>query len=131
MRKPSPATIIATVALFVALGGAGMAATGGTFILGQTNTADAASTLTGKPAANPLCRVIGSGTAATIRAEAGGGIAVNGISASGAGQFGQSTTGTGLFGSHTASTGSASGVFGQTNSTDAGSAGVTGRNFAA
>jgi hypothetical protein len=39
MRKPSPATVIALVALFVALGGVGVAATGGNFILGQSNTA--------------------------------------------------------------------------------------------
>jgi len=38
MRKPSPATVIATVALFVALGGVGVAATGGNFILRQSNS---------------------------------------------------------------------------------------------
>jgi hypothetical protein len=45
MRKPSPATVIALVALFVALGGVGMAATGGNFILGQSNTATTPSSL--------------------------------------------------------------------------------------
>lgn len=39
MRKPSPAMIVALAALFVALGGVGVAATDGTFILGQSNTA--------------------------------------------------------------------------------------------
>jgi hypothetical protein len=39
MRKPSAATVIATVALFVALGGVGVAATGDNFIIGQSNTA--------------------------------------------------------------------------------------------
>ena len=35
MRKQSPATIIALLALFVALGGVGVAATGDNFILGN------------------------------------------------------------------------------------------------
>jgi hypothetical protein len=39
MRKPSPAMIVALAALFVALGGVGVAATGGYFILGQSNSA--------------------------------------------------------------------------------------------
>jgi hypothetical protein len=39
MRKPSPAMIVALFALFVALGGVGVAATGGNFILGQSNSA--------------------------------------------------------------------------------------------
>jgi hypothetical protein len=45
MRKPAPATVIATVALFVALGGVGIAATGGNFILGASNTAGAKTSL--------------------------------------------------------------------------------------
>jgi hypothetical protein len=110
-----------------ALAGSGV---GGVFNLGQTNVVDGATTLVGNPAGNPLLRLIGLGTAATLRADAGSGIAVNGISTSGTGQFGQSTSGIGLQGVHTASTGSASGVFGHTNSTDPGSAGVTGRNLA-
>lgn len=43
--RPSPAMIVALVALFVALGGAGMAATGGNFILGQSNSADQPTSL--------------------------------------------------------------------------------------
>ena len=39
MRKLSPAMIVALAALFVALSGVGVAATGGNFILGQSNTA--------------------------------------------------------------------------------------------
>src|SRR5437899_3129286 len=46
MHKPSPAMIVALLGLFFALGGVGMAATGGNFILGQANTADATSYLT-------------------------------------------------------------------------------------
>jgi hypothetical protein len=45
MRKPSPALVIAVLALFVALGGASWAATGGNFILGQGNTASSSSSL--------------------------------------------------------------------------------------
>jgi hypothetical protein len=37
MRKPSPATLIATVALFVALGGVGIAANGESLILGKSD----------------------------------------------------------------------------------------------
>jgi Chaperone of endosialidase len=45
-RRPSPALIVALLALFVALGGAGVAATGGNFILGASNTADKTTALT-------------------------------------------------------------------------------------
>jgi len=47
MRKSSPATALAAVALFVALGGAAVAATGDTFILGHSNSADATTSLGG------------------------------------------------------------------------------------
>ncbi len=39
MRKPSPAMMVALASLFVALSGVGVAATGGSFILGQSNAA--------------------------------------------------------------------------------------------
>jgi hypothetical protein len=45
MRKPTPALVISFIALFVALGGAGMAATGGSFILGKANTATSTTAL--------------------------------------------------------------------------------------
>ena len=45
MRKPSPALVISVIALFVALGGAGMAATGGNFILGKANSATSTTSL--------------------------------------------------------------------------------------
>jgi hypothetical protein len=45
MRKPAPAMIVALLSLFVALGGVGVAATGGNFILGQSNSADKATLL--------------------------------------------------------------------------------------
>jgi hypothetical protein len=46
MRKPPPAMIVALAALFVALGGVGVASTGGNFILGQSNSADSKTSLT-------------------------------------------------------------------------------------
>lgn len=45
-RRPSPALVISLISLFFALGGAGIAATGGNFILGQPNTADDTTALT-------------------------------------------------------------------------------------
>ena len=45
MRKPSPSMIVALLALFIAMGGAGVAATGGNFILGQSNTASSKTSL--------------------------------------------------------------------------------------
>jgi hypothetical protein len=44
-RRPSPSLVISLVALFVALGGTTYAATGGSFILGNANTATTASSL--------------------------------------------------------------------------------------
>jgi len=47
--------LIGLAALFVSLGGAGMAATGGNFILGKPNSADATSSLTANiPGADAL-----------------------------------------------------------------------------
>jgi hypothetical protein len=45
MRKPSPSMLVALVALFVALGGVGIAANGGNLILGQSNHATAQTSL--------------------------------------------------------------------------------------
>jgi hypothetical protein len=52
MRRPSPAFILALIALFVALGGAGMAATGGNFILGQPNSASTPTSLSASVASS-------------------------------------------------------------------------------
>jgi hypothetical protein len=109
-----------------ALAGSGV---GGVFNLGVVNSVNGETKLTGNPGANALLRLTGSGTAATLRADATSGPAINGVSTSGTGQFGQSSTGTGIDGRHSAATGASSGVFGQTNSTDPASAGVTGRNM--
>lgn len=46
MGKPSAAMIIALLALFVALGGVGVAASGDNFILGQSNSASSKTSLT-------------------------------------------------------------------------------------
>jgi len=46
MRRFSPATVISVVALFIAMSGTAVAATGGNFILGKSNTATAESSLT-------------------------------------------------------------------------------------
>jgi hypothetical protein len=54
MRKPSTATIIASLALFVSLGGVGVAASGTDFILGRNNTAKAKTSLTAPVAGNAL-----------------------------------------------------------------------------
>ncbi len=48
MRRPSPATGIALVALFFSLTGTAYVATGGTFILGNANSAKAVTSLTNK-----------------------------------------------------------------------------------
>jgi len=52
MRRPSHATVVAYLALFVALGGTAAAATGGTFVLGRANYESGGaslSTLSGSP----------------------------------------------------------------------------------
>jgi hypothetical protein len=54
MRKPSPALLVAVLALFVALGGAGMAATGGNFILGKANSATSTTSLSAPIGAKAL-----------------------------------------------------------------------------
>jgi hypothetical protein len=45
LRRPSAATVISLVALFFAMGGTAVAATGGNFILGKANTATTVSSL--------------------------------------------------------------------------------------
>ena len=41
MKRPQHSTVVAYLALFVALGGTASAATGGTFLLGRSNYASA------------------------------------------------------------------------------------------
>ncbi len=104
---------------------------GGVFNLGVTNTVDAQTTLSGNPVANSLLRLTSTGTGATIRADAGTDVAINGISNSGTGQFGQSTTGSGLLGLHSGSSGLAAGAEGRTASTAANAVGVLGKTTSA
>ena len=47
--RPSHGTVVAYLALFVALGGTTYAATGGNFILGKANTASTQTSLTASP----------------------------------------------------------------------------------
>jgi hypothetical protein len=108
-----------------ALAGSGV---GGVFNLGQANSVDAQSTLTGNPGGTPQLKLVNGGTGAALRAESQTGIGVNGISVSGTGQLGQSDAGTGLLGLHTDTAGTEPGIEGRTSSTDPSSAGVIGRN---
>jgi hypothetical protein len=61
-RRPSHATVVAYVALFVAMGGTATAATGGSFVLGAKNTAGDISVLQ-RPAGSPLSLRSGNGAA--------------------------------------------------------------------
>jgi len=45
MRRPSPATALSVAALVIAMSGTAVAATGGTFLLGRSNTATTVSSL--------------------------------------------------------------------------------------
>ena len=59
--RPSPAMVVACISLLVALGGTTYAATGGKFILGQSNTASSKSTLSA-PIADKALTVNNSST---------------------------------------------------------------------
>jgi hypothetical protein len=61
--RPSPAMVVACIALLVALGGTTYAATGGNFILGQSNTASSKSTLSA-PIADKALTVTNNSTKA-------------------------------------------------------------------
>src|SRR3954454_20842873 len=54
--RPAHATVVAYLALFVAMSGTAVAATGGSFVLGRVNTASKTSTLTSRAGA-PLSLV--------------------------------------------------------------------------
>jgi hypothetical protein len=61
MGKPSPAMIVALLALSVALGGVGVAATGGNFILGQSNGAGDTTQLTSGVSTGPTLSLSNTG----------------------------------------------------------------------
>ena len=75
MRKPSPATVIASVALFVACGGVGVAATGGSFILGQSNSANNTSALASGVTTGPTLELSNSGGKPAARFNTPSGVA--------------------------------------------------------
>jgi hypothetical protein len=116
------AVLVATTS---ALAGSGV---GGVFNLGQVNTVDAQTSLTGNPGESPLLKATTLGTAAAVRGVATTGIGTNGISTSGVGQQGFSNSGIGTLGTHGNTTGISPGVQGETNSTDPNGAGVVGKN---
>jgi hypothetical protein len=128
--RPSHATVVAYLALFIALGGTTYAATGGNFILGQPNTAGAPTQLSSATTNSAgAFKVTNTNTTTGGRGiTAVGGAGGFGLWASGgnvskntAAVHGQSTPGNaveGISGSNTAS-----GVYGQNNSTGYGVAG--------
>src|SRR5438876_421799 len=61
-RRFSPSMLLSAAALFAALGGAGYAATGGNFILGQANTADQPTTLTSSATTGPALALASTST---------------------------------------------------------------------
>jgi hypothetical protein len=102
-KRPSPALVISLLALFVSLSGIGVAATGGNFILGQLNTSDDQTQLTGTVNSNPQLRVQNAATSGAARGVVGR------MTAAGA-------------------TGASAGVLGATASTDPTSVGVIAQN---
>jgi hypothetical protein len=74
MRKPSPALLVALLALFVALGGVGVAATGGTFILGQPNSADKTTALSSGVTTGPTLDLTNGGNRPAARFNTAGGV---------------------------------------------------------
>jgi len=73
MSRPSAAMVVALVALFVALAGVGVAATGGNFILGQENKADQTTSLSSDVASGPTLLVENNGGKPAARFNASGG----------------------------------------------------------
>jgi hypothetical protein len=111
--RPSHGTVVAYLALFVALGGTTYAATGGNFILGQPNGAGAPTSLT-SPTADT------AGTLKVANTAASGSRAIQGTSAHGQGVYGHSDSNAGVV----CDSNTFDGVFGTSNDTD--SAGVSG-----
>jgi len=73
-RRPSPATVMSAAALFIALGGAGYAATGGSFILGQGNFASKTSGLTSAVTTGPTLALKNSGGEPAANFNVAGGV---------------------------------------------------------
>jgi hypothetical protein len=90
-RRPSHGTLVAYVALFVALGGTTYAATGGNFILGQSNGAGTPTRLT-----SPTTDA--AGTLKVTNTASGGGRAIHATTNTGQGVYGYSAQNAGLVG---------------------------------
>jgi hypothetical protein len=103
--RPSHATVVAYVALFVALGGTAVAANGGNFILGQSNTAGNPTQLT-SPTTNSAGALKVTSTASS------GGRAIQGRSNTGQGVYGYSSQNAGVVGESL----NLDGVYGVSNS---------------
>jgi hypothetical protein len=111
--RPTHGTVVAYLALFIALGGTTYAATGGNFILGQSNSAGNPTQLT-SPTTNSAGALKVTSTATS------GGRAIQGTSAHGQGIYGHSGSTAGVVGDSN----TFDGVFGVSNDSD--SAGVSG-----
>jgi hypothetical protein len=111
------ANVLSTLALFIALGGTTYAATGGNFILGESNGAGAPTRLT-----SPTTDA--AGTLKVANTATSGGRAIQGTSAHGQGVYGHSDSNAGVVGDSN----TFDGVFGVSN--DADSAGVSGHGDA-
>jgi hypothetical protein len=66
-RHLSPSLVISCAALFIALGSAGYAATGGNFILGQANDANATSSLSSTVSSGPTLSLTNTGNKPAAR----------------------------------------------------------------
>jgi hypothetical protein len=73
-RRPAPGTIMGGLALFISLGGIGYAATGGSFILGQSNTAANTSSLSSGVTTGPSLNVTNTGGRSAARFTTNAGI---------------------------------------------------------
>jgi hypothetical protein len=73
-HRLSPAMIVALLALFVALAGTGVAATGGNFILGQSNTAGNTTGLSSGTATGPTLALTNTGGKPAARFSANSGV---------------------------------------------------------
>ena len=71
LHRPSPAMVVALVALAVALSGTAYAATGGNFVLGKVNTAGHVSTLTNSAGAALTLKSGDTGVPLTLTAPSG------------------------------------------------------------
>jgi hypothetical protein len=111
--RPSHGTVVAYLALFVALGGTSYAMTGGNFILGQSNGAGTPTQLTSGTAND-------AGTLKVTNTASSGGRAIQGTSAHGQGVYGHSGSNAGVVGDSD----TFDGIFGVSN--DQTHAGVSG-----